>query len=120
VRLLNPVSLVALALVAPEPSAAPVPDPKGSGVSGGVQSGTVPGTGPECAAATLSTAPICSVGCISTFCPAWICSSGRIEDSVPIELALMLREGLAGGRSVNEVGAAKVEAGEAGMTGVVC
>jgi len=36
-----------------------------------------------------------------------------------MELALMLREGLRGGRSVTEVGAAKVEAGEAGMTGVV-
>jgi hypothetical protein len=97
----------------------PVPGPDGNGVSGGVQRGTLPGTGPECAAATLGTAPICGVGCISTFCPAWICSSGRIEDSVATELALMLRAGLAGGRSPTEVGAAKVEAGEAGMMGVV-
>jgi hypothetical protein len=42
-----------------------------------------------------------------------------MEDSVAMELALMLRAGLAGGRSVNEVGAAKVEAGEAGTMGVV-
>ncbi len=42
-----------------------------------------------------------------------------MEDSVAIELALMLRAGLAGGRSMTEVGAAKVEAGEAGMMGVV-
>jgi len=42
-----------------------------------------------------------------------------MEASVAMELALMLRAGLVGGLSETVEGAAKIEAGEAGTTGVV-
>lgn len=52
----------------------PAPD---SGVSGGVHSGIEPGTGALWSPATLGTAPICGVGCMSMFAPSCTMSSGR-------------------------------------------
>jgi hypothetical protein len=99
-----------------------VPPATAFGVSGGVHRGTIPGTGPECAAATLGTLPSDGVWCINTAAGdgAFAPLTGVVAAAVgggggglagvlvllsefefgtanePIEDVLMLRAGLAG------------------------
>jgi len=109
-------AVVAAELRGAKTSGAGPPLAPDSGVSGGVHSGIEPGTGALCSPATLGTAPICGVGCISTLVPSCTMSSGRSPgarlSSVAMLDADMERVGEPGW---TETGWAKVDAGEAGM-----